>query len=127
MTDRQSDDYHFEIYFDDPGHRAPGWGNALRWENVNWPRSLTDLPVLLEGAQHPDDARRAKDCGVDGIYCPNNGGLPALNGLPGGVEAADGMAVLFDSGMRGGFDVAKALTTGEIAEPGSIRWSRCNA
>jgi lactate 2-monooxygenase len=127
MTDQQYGDCQFEIYFDSLEARTPGWGSALRWDDLTWPHSLTTLPILLKGIQHSDDARRAKDCGVDGIYCPNNGGLPALNGLPGVVEAADGMAVLFDSGMRGGFDVAKALTTGEIAEPGSIRWSRCNA
>ena len=133
MTDQQYGDCHFEIYFDSLEGRTPGSGSALRWKALTWPRSLTTLPILLKGIQHSDDARRAKDCGVGGICCPNhsgrpaNGGLPALNGLPGVVEAADGMAVLFDSGMRGGFDVAKALTTGEIAEPGSIRWSRCNA
>jgi lactate 2-monooxygenase len=47
-----------------------------------------------------DDVARAKDYGVEGIYCTNhggrqaNGGLPALNGLPAGAEAADEMAVL---------------------------------
>jgi lactate 2-monooxygenase len=127
MTDQQYGDCHFEIYFDSLEGRTPGWGSALRWKDLTWPRSLTTLPILLKGIQHSDDARRAKDCGVDGICCPNNGGLPALNGLPGVVEAADGMAVLFDSGMPSGSDVAKALTTGEIAEPGSVRWSRCNA
>jgi lactate 2-monooxygenase len=97
------------------------WGNSLRWEDLTWLRSLTSLPILLKGIQHPDDVRRAKDYGVDGIYCSNhggrqaNGGLPALEALPAVVEAADGMPVLFDSGVRSGSDVAKALAMGATA------------
>jgi lactate 2-monooxygenase len=58
---------------------------------------------------------------VDGIYCSNhggrqaNGGLPALDALPGVVEAADGLPVLFDSGVRSGADVVKALALGATA------------
>jgi isopentenyl diphosphate isomerase/L-lactate dehydrogenase-like FMN-dependent dehydrogenase len=97
------------------------WGNSLQWEDLTWLRSLTKLPILLKGIQHPDDVRRAKDYGVDGIYCSNhggrqaNGGLPALEALPDVVEAADGMPVLFDSGVRSGSDVAKALALGATA------------
>ena len=75
----------------------------------------------MKGICHPDDARRAKDGGVDGIYCSNhggrqaNGGLPALDCLPGVVEAADGLPVLFDSGIRSGADVIKALALGATA------------
>ncbi|MDT5133756.1 MAG: lactate 2-monooxygenase, partial [Mycobacterium sp.] len=100
---------------------AKVWGNSLRWEDLTWLRSLTTLPILLKGIQHPDDVRRAKDYGVDGIYCSNhggrqaNGGLPALDALPAVVEAADGMPVLFDSGVRSGADVAKALAFGATA------------
>jgi isopentenyl diphosphate isomerase/L-lactate dehydrogenase-like FMN-dependent dehydrogenase len=97
------------------------WGNSLQWDDLTWLRSLTDLPILLKGIQHPDDVRRAKDYGVDGIYCSNhggrqaNGGLPALEALPDVVEAAEGMPVLFDSGVRSGADVAKALALGATA------------
>jgi lactate 2-monooxygenase len=97
------------------------WGNSLRWEDLTWLRSLTTLPILLKGIQHPDDVRRAKDYGVDGIYCSNhggrqaNGGVPALDALPKVVEAAEGMPVLFDSGVRSGSDVAKALAMGATA------------
>jgi isopentenyl diphosphate isomerase/L-lactate dehydrogenase-like FMN-dependent dehydrogenase len=93
----------------------------LQWEDLRWLRSLTTLPILLKGIQHPDDVRRAKDYGVDGIYCSNhggrqaNGGLPALDALPGVVDAADGMPVLFDSGVRSGVDIAKALALGASA------------
>jgi lactate 2-monooxygenase len=97
------------------------WGNSLRWEDLTWLRSLTTLPILLKGIQHPDDVRRAKDYGVDGIYCSNhggrqaNGGVPALDALPKVVEAAEGMPVLFDSGVRSGSDIAKALAMGATA------------
>jgi lactate 2-monooxygenase len=97
------------------------WGNSLRWEDLRWLRSLTSLPILLKGIQHPDDVHRARDYGIDGIYCSNHGGrqadggLPALDALPAVVEAADGMPVLFDSGVRGGSDVAKALALGATA------------
>jgi lactate 2-monooxygenase len=100
---------------------AKVWGNSLQWEDLTWLRSLTTLPILLKGIQHPDDVRRAKDYGVDGIYCSNhggrqaNGGLPALEALPKVVEAADGMPVLFDSGVRSGSDAAKALALGATA------------
>jgi isopentenyl diphosphate isomerase/L-lactate dehydrogenase-like FMN-dependent dehydrogenase len=97
------------------------WGNSLRWDDLRWLRSLTRLPILLKGIQHPNDVRRAKDYGMDGIYCSNhggrqaNGGLPALDALPAVVEAADGMPVLFDSGVRSGSDVARALALGATA------------
>ncbi len=75
----------------------------------------------MKGICHPEDARRVRDAGVDGIYCSNhggrqaNGGLPALNALPAVVEAADGLPVLFDSGVRSGADIVKALALGATA------------
>lgn len=97
------------------------FGNPLTWDDLPWLRSLTTLPLLLKGICHPDDVRRAKDGGVDGIYCSThggrqaNGGLPALDCLPGVVEAADGTPVLFDSGIRSGADIVKALALGATA------------
>lgn len=43
------------------------FGNPLTWDDLEWLRSLTDLPLIIKGICHPDDARRAKDGGVDGI------------------------------------------------------------
>ncbi len=97
------------------------FGNPLTWDDLPWLRSLTKLPLIVKGICHPEDVRRAKDGGVDGIYCSNhggrqaNGGLPALDALPGVVEAADGLPVLFDSGIRSGADVVKALALGATA------------
>ncbi len=97
------------------------FGNPLTWDDLPWLRSLTELPLLVKGICHPDDVRRAKDGGVDGIYCSTHGGrqadggLPALDCLPGVVDAADGIPVLFDSGIRSGADVIKALALGAAA------------
>ena len=97
------------------------FGNPLTWDDLPWLRSLTDLPIILKGLCHPEDVRRARDGGVDGIYCSNhggrqaNGGLAALDALPGVVEAAEGLPVLFDSGVRSGADIVKALALGATA------------
>ena len=97
------------------------FGNPLTWDDLPWLRSLTTLPLLVKGICHPDDARRARDGGVDGIYCSTHGGrqadggLPALDCLPAVVDAADGLPVLFDSGIRSGADVIKALALGATA------------
>lgn len=97
------------------------FGNPLTWDDLGWLRSLTDLPLIVKGICHPDDVRRAKDGGVDGIYCSThggrqaNGGLPALDCLPDVVAAADGLPVLFDSGVRTGADIIKALALGATA------------
>ena len=90
---------------DDPAAAISFWaglfGNPLTWDDLPWLRSLTTLPLLVKGICHPDDARRAIDGGVDGIYCSTHGGrqadggLPALF-LPGIVAAAGGLPVLFD-------------------------------
>lgn len=110
---------------EDPGAAAMAWaftfGNpSLSWDDLEWLRGLTDLPLLLKGICHPDDVRRARDGGVDGIYCSNHGGrqaasAPAIEMLPAVVDAADGMPVLFDSGVRSGADVVKALALGATA------------
>jgi lactate 2-monooxygenase len=100
---------------------AQVFGNPLTWDDLPWLRSLTSLPLILKGICHPDDARRAADGGADAIYCSNhggrqaNGGLSALDCLPDVVDAVDGLPVLFDSGVRSGADVVKALALGATA------------
>ncbi|MGK2882458.1 MAG: lactate 2-monooxygenase [Mycobacterium sp.] len=97
------------------------FGKSLTWDDLTWLRSVTSLPLILKGICHPEDARRAIDYGVDGLYCSNhggrqaNGGLPAIDCLPGVVEAAGDIPVLFDSGVRSGADVVKALALGASA------------
>lgn len=100
---------------------ASTFGKVLTWADMPWLRSLTRLPIVLKGICHPDDARRAIDEGADAIYCSNhggrqaNGGIAAIDLLPGVVEAAGDTPVLFDSGIRSGSDVAKALALGATA------------
>ncbi len=102
-------------------HWVQVFGNPLTWADLPWLRSLTSLPLIVKGLCHPEDVRRARDGGVDGIYCSNhggrqaNGGLPALVALPEVVAAAEGMPVLFDSGVRSGADIVKALALGATA------------
>lgn len=102
-------------------HWALMFGNPmLTWDDLAWLRGLTDMPIVLKGICAADDVRRAADAGVDGIYCSNHGGrqaasAPALDFLPGVVEAAGDLPVLFDSGVRSGADVVKALALGATA------------
>lgn len=104
------------------GHWALTFGNpGLSWDDLARLRSLTDLPLLLKGICSGEDVRRALDHGVDGIYCSNhggrqaNGGLPAIDCLPEVVEAAGDAPVVFDSGIRSGAEVVKALALGASA------------
>jgi lactate 2-monooxygenase len=95
---------------------------SLTWDDLAWLRELTSLPILVKGIQHVDDAREAVRRGLDGIVVSNHGGrqvdgaIASLEALP-AIAAAVGedLAVLFDSGVRGGADVLKALALGADA------------
>lgn len=95
---------------------------SLDWDDVAFLREQTELPIVLKGIQHPDDARRARDTGVDGVVVSNHGGrqvdgaVGSLDALPDVVDAiGDDLTVLFDSGIRCGADVVKALALGADA------------
>ena len=94
----------------------------ITWADLPFLRQHTRLPIILKGVLHPDDARKALDYGVDGIYISNHGGrqvdgsISSIAALPGIVEAVrDKVPVLLDSGVRGGADVFKALALGATA------------
>jgi lactate 2-monooxygenase len=95
---------------------------GITWEDLAFLQAHTDLPILLKGVLHPEDARMAVDAGVDGLIVSNHGGrqvdgsIAALEALPEVVEAVpDELPVLFDSGIRTGADVVKALALGARA------------
>lgn len=74
---------------------------------------------MLKGIQHVEDARMAVEAGVDGIVVSNHGGrqldgaVGSLEVLPEIAEAVgDKLTVLFDSGIRTGADIIKALSLG---------------
>ncbi|MBN9606785.1 MAG: alpha-hydroxy-acid oxidizing protein [Actinomycetales bacterium] len=94
----------------------------LSWADLPRLRELTRLPIVLKGVQHPDDARRALDAGVDGVWVSTHAGrqvdgaIGAPDALPGVVEAVGGrMPVILDSGVRGGSDALIALALGATA------------
>ncbi|HEY0450897.1 lactate 2-monooxygenase [Actinophytocola sp.] len=97
-------------------------GTDKRWDQLPFLREHWDGPIVLKGVQHVDDARRASDAGMDGIVVSNHGGrqvdgaVAALDVLPEIAAAVgDRMAVLFDSGIRTGADIVKALALGAHA------------
>lgn len=92
---------------------------ALTWDDLRALRNHTRLPLLVKGILRADDARRAIDAGVDGIVVSNHGGrqldgaIATLDALPQVVDAVAGrVPVIFDSGIRRGADVIKALALG---------------
>jgi isopentenyl diphosphate isomerase/L-lactate dehydrogenase-like FMN-dependent dehydrogenase len=95
---------------------------SVTWDDLAWLRECTELPIVLKGILHPDDARLAVEHGVQGVLVSNHGGrqvdgaIGALDALPEVVEAVDGRCeVLFDSGIRSGADALKALALGARA------------
>lgn len=92
------------------------------WSDLSKLREATSLPIVLKGVLHPDDARKAVDHGASAVIVSNHGGrqldgaIASLDALPGVVDAiGDRTTVLFDSGIRRGADVFKAMALGAKA------------
>jgi isopentenyl diphosphate isomerase/L-lactate dehydrogenase-like FMN-dependent dehydrogenase len=111
---------------EDPEAAVGRWAEVVNkivtWDDFAFLRSLTSLPILLKGILHPEDARAACQRGVDGVIVSNHGGrqldgaIAALDALPTIAEAVAGeIPILFDSGIRCGADVVKALALGADA------------
>jgi lactate 2-monooxygenase len=95
---------------------------SLTWADLGFLRERTKLPILLKGILHPDDARRAVEEGMNGIWVSNHGGrqvdgaISTIAALPGIADAVAGrVPVVFDSGVRTGADAFKALALGATA------------
>ena len=109
---------------------------SLTWADLDWMRSITDLPIVIKGVMSPEDAVRAAQAGVDGIIVSNHGGRSldtawgTLDALPEVIEAASGagggpgaggpgtgggLEVYVDGGFRHGSEVLVALALGARA------------
>jgi 4-hydroxymandelate oxidase len=103
-------------------HTADLLSPALTWVDIEALVARTDLPVVLKGILCAADARRARECGVSGVVVSNHGGrqldgvVASIDSLP-AVRAAVGadFTVLFDSGVRSGADILKAVALGADA------------
>jgi L-lactate dehydrogenase (cytochrome) len=94
-------------------------GGTLSWDYLKNVRDLWEGPLVLKGILHPDDVDKAIELGVDGIQVSNHGarqfdGAPAaIDSLPVIAERVKGRtSVLFDSGVRTGLDILRALALG---------------
>jgi lactate 2-monooxygenase len=92
---------------------------AFNWEHIAVLKELTKLPIVIKGILDPRDARKALDLRVDGIVVSNHGGrqidgsISSLDALPAVASEVDGqIPLLFDSGVRTGSDIIKALALG---------------
>lgn len=90
----------------------------LNWQYLELVRRIWPGQLIVKGILHPEDARKARDAGVDGIIVSNHGGrqldstIAALRALPAVVDAVGDLPVMVDSGFRRGTDVLKALALG---------------
>jgi L-lactate dehydrogenase (cytochrome) len=112
---------------DDPQAAVLQWVGTfsdmtVTWDDLTWLAGELDVPVLVKGVLHPDDARAAVDHGAAGLIVSNHGGrqvdnaVGALTMLPEVVDAVAGQVpVLFDSGVRTGADVFTAVCLGAAA------------
>jgi L-lactate dehydrogenase (cytochrome) len=97
-------------------------GGAFTWDEIARFRDKWKKPLVLKGIMHPADAERAIALGIDGIWVSNHGGRQ-IEALPAPIDVLPAVArqaglratVLFDSGVRSGLDVVRAVALGAQA------------
>ena len=84
----------------------------VTWQDIEWLKTITSLPIVLKGILRADDAKTACKIGIDGIIVSNHGcrqldgAVASINALSDVVKAAEGQVeVLMDGGVRRGIDV----------------------
>jgi L-lactate dehydrogenase (cytochrome) len=98
--------------------RPRGGLDRLGWHHIELIRKLWNGNLVLKGVLNKDDARTAREAGVDGVIVSNHGGrqldgaIAPLRVLAGIVAEAGDMTIMIDSGIRRGTDVLKALALG---------------
>lgn len=114
-----------------PGGRGLTGANPYRvgdtrlwyeWKFFDDIRPFVKVPMIAKGIVTPEDAKLCLDHGIDGVYVSNHGGRSldygpsTLEVLPEIADAIGGrVPILFDSGIRRGSDIVKALALGASA------------
>lgn len=95
---------------------------SISWEDVEWLKSITTLPIVIKGLTRPQDAALAIEHGVSAIVVSNHGGRQldttpsTISLLPEIASFVDGrLEVFIDGGIRRGTDIVKAIALGADA------------
>tara|TARA_B110000014_G_C20107404_1_gene582631 strand:+ start:1058 stop:2179 length:1122 start_codon:yes stop_codon:yes gene_type:complete len=98
--------------------QRPHVRDALDWDDIKWLREKWKGKLLIKGVLSPEDTKIAAKIGLDGLFVSNHGGrqldtaIPPLKALSEIAAEKGSMVILFDSGIRRGTDVVKALALG---------------
>ncbi len=94
-------------------------GGTLSWDYLEELRGEWEGPLVVKGILDPDDAARCVDSGADAVWVSNHGGrqldgaIASIDALPAIAQRVDGaVPLLFDSGIRDGLDIARAIALG---------------
>jgi isopentenyl diphosphate isomerase/L-lactate dehydrogenase-like FMN-dependent dehydrogenase len=104
------------------GYLASLLDPAITWNDINWLRSITSLPIILKGVMSPKDIQIAKEYNIDAIIISNHGGrqldttLSSIEALQLAKSSVNGkMEIILDGGIRKGIDILKAIALGAKA------------
>ena len=92
---------------------------SMTWDTIAHIKETHDIPLIVKGVMHEDDAKRCVEAGVDVIYVSNHGGrqldhtMACIDALPEISQAVAGrVPVVVDGGFMRGADVVKGLCLG---------------